>query len=55
MNTLAIFKIEDIANDALRTAASIALLVLGVLYLALMARWEGQFTSDDAEALVADA
>src|SRR3954468_9603050 len=36
MNTLAIFKIEDIANDSLRTAASIALLVLGVLYLALI-------------------
>jgi hypothetical protein len=26
-----------------------------MLYLALMARWEGQFTSEDAEALVADA
>jgi hypothetical protein len=26
-----------------------------MLYLALMARWEGTFTSDDAEALVADA
>jgi hypothetical protein len=26
-----------------------------MLYLALMARWEGQFTSEDAYALVADA
>ena len=34
--TLAIFRIEDIKNDALQTAASIALLVLGVLYLALI-------------------
>jgi len=32
--TLAIFRIEDIKNDQLQTAASIALLVLGVLYLA---------------------
>src|SRR4051794_32614461 len=36
MNTLAVFHIEEIHNDALRTAASIALLVLGVLYLALI-------------------
>ena len=36
MNTLAVFHIEDIHNEALRTAASIALLVLGVLYLALI-------------------
>jgi hypothetical protein len=34
--TLAIFRIEDIKNDGLQTAASIALLVLGVLYLALI-------------------
>ena len=34
--TLAIFRIEDIKNDRLQTAASIALLVLGVLYLALI-------------------
>jgi hypothetical protein len=34
--TLAIFRIEDIKNDSLQTAASIALLVLGVLYLALI-------------------
>jgi WS/DGAT/MGAT family acyltransferase len=26
-----------------------------MLYLALMARWEGQFTAEDAEALIADA
>jgi hypothetical protein len=36
MNTLAIFRIEDIKNDALQTAASVALLVIGVLYLALI-------------------
>ena len=36
MNTLAIFRIEDIKNSALQTAASVALLVLGVLYLALI-------------------
>jgi Double zinc ribbon len=36
MNTLAIFHIEDIKNDALQTAASVALLVIGVLYLALI-------------------
>src|SRR3954469_7454354 len=36
MNTLAIFGIEGIKNDALRTAASVALLVVGVLYLALI-------------------
>src|SRR3954447_10402261 len=36
MNTLAIFHIEDIKNDSLQTAASIALLVIGVLYLALI-------------------
>ena len=34
--TLAIFRIEDIKNDGLQTAANIALLVLGVLYLALI-------------------
>ena len=34
--TLAIFRIEDIKNDALQTAANIALLVLGVLYLSLI-------------------
>ena len=34
MELLAIFRIEDIKNDQLQTAASIALLVLGVLYLA---------------------
>jgi hypothetical protein len=34
--TIAIFRIEDIKNDGLQTAASIALLVLGVLYLALI-------------------
>ena len=34
--TLAILRIEDIKNDALQTAANIALLVLGVLYLALI-------------------
>ena len=33
---LAIFRIEDIKNEALQTAANIALLVLGVLYLALI-------------------
>src|SRR3954464_14281942 len=36
MTTLAIFRIEDIKNDALQTAASVALLVIGVLYLALI-------------------
>jgi hypothetical protein len=36
MTTLAIFRIEDIENSALQTAASIALLVLGVLYLSLV-------------------
>src|SRR4051794_6067093 len=36
MNTLAIFHIEDIKNDSLQTAASVALLVIGVLYLALI-------------------
>jgi hypothetical protein len=36
MLTLAIFRIEDIKNDALQTAASISLLVLGVLYLSLI-------------------
>ena len=36
MDTLAIFRIEDIKNDALQTAANIALLVLGVLYLSLI-------------------
>lgn len=36
MHTLAIFGIEKIENDALQTAASIALLVLGVLYLSLI-------------------
>ena len=35
MLTLAVFHIEDIKNDALQTAANIALLVLGVLYLAV--------------------
>ena len=34
--TLAIFRIEDIKNDGLQTAANIALLVLCVLYLALI-------------------
>src|SRR3954471_19988426 len=34
--TLAIFRIEDIKNDALQTAANVALLVLGVLYLSLI-------------------
>ena len=34
--TLAIFRIEDIKNDALQTAANVALLILGVLYLALI-------------------
>jgi hypothetical protein len=34
--TLAIFRIEDIKNDALQTTANIALLVLGVLYLSLI-------------------
>src|ERR1700754_3946827 len=36
MNTLAVFHIEEIKNDALQTAASVALLVIGVLYLALI-------------------
>ena len=36
MELLAIFRIEDIKNDALQTAASISLLVLGVLYLSLI-------------------
>ena len=36
MELLAIFRIEDIENDALQTAASISLLVLGVLYLSLI-------------------
>src|SRR3954463_14436918 len=37
MNTFAdLFWLDKIHNDALRTAASIALLVLGVLYLALI-------------------
>ena len=36
MTTLAIFRIEDINNSALQTAANIALLVLGVLYLSLI-------------------
>src|SRR6478735_3883937 len=36
MNTLAVFHIEDIHNEALRTAASVAVLVLGVLYLSLI-------------------
>jgi hypothetical protein len=36
MLTLAIFRIEDIKNDALQTAANVALLVLGVLYLSLI-------------------
>src|SRR4051812_43719914 len=36
MNSLAVLHIDEIHNDALRTAASIALLVLGVLYLALI-------------------
>jgi hypothetical protein len=36
MLTLAIFGIEDIKNNALQTAASIALLILGVLWLALI-------------------
>ena len=36
MNTLAIFRIEDIKNDALHTAASVALLVIGVFYLTLI-------------------
>jgi hypothetical protein len=36
MTALAIFRIEDIKNSALQTAASVALLVLGVLYLSLI-------------------
>ena len=32
--TLAIFRIEDIKNDSLQTAANVALLILGVIYLA---------------------
>jgi hypothetical protein len=36
MNTLAIFRIEDIENNALQTAANVALLVIAVLYLALI-------------------
>src|ERR1044071_948662 len=36
MNTLAVLHIEDIHNDALSTAASVAVLVLGVLYLSLI-------------------
>ena len=36
MTVLAIFRIEEIKNDGLQTAANIALLVLGVLYLALI-------------------
>ena len=32
----AIFKIEEIKNEALQTAANVALLVLAVLYLALI-------------------
>src|SRR5215475_3016744 len=36
MNTFAIFKIEDIKYDWLQTTANVALLVLGVLYLALI-------------------
>jgi hypothetical protein len=36
MELLAIFRIEEIENDALQTAASISLLVLGVLYLSLI-------------------
>ena len=36
MTVLAIFRIEDIENNALQTAANIALLVLGVLYLSLI-------------------
>jgi hypothetical protein len=36
MTALAIFRIEDIKNSALQTTASVALLVLGVLYLSLI-------------------
>src|SRR3954451_10115678 len=36
MLEFAIFRIEDIKNSALQTAASVALLVLGVLYLSLI-------------------
>src|ERR1700754_2101060 len=36
MNTFAIFKIEEIENQALQTAANVALLVVAVLYLALI-------------------
>src|ERR1041384_457017 len=36
MTVLAIFRIEEIKNEGLQTAANIALLVLGVLYLALI-------------------
>jgi hypothetical protein len=36
MNTFAIFRIEEIENQALQTAANVALLVLAVLYLALI-------------------
>src|SRR6478609_7389952 len=36
MNTFAIFRIEDISNPALQTAANVALLVLSVLYLSLI-------------------
>ena len=36
MLTFAIFRIEDIKNNALQTTANIALLVLGVLYLSLI-------------------
>src|SRR3954453_22809848 len=36
MNSLAVLHIDEIHNDALRTAASVALLVIGVLYLALI-------------------
>ena len=42
MLEFAIFRIEDIKNSALQTAASVALLVLGVLYLSLgsMGVWD---------------
>src|SRR3954447_11568033 len=36
MNSLAVFHIEDIKNNALQTGANIALLLLAVLYLALI-------------------
>src|SRR5215203_292391 len=36
MFTLAIFRIEDIKNSGLQTAANVALLVIAVLYLALI-------------------